>query len=157
MRLNPDFRPVIRMVLLLLIVIAGGCGGETNPAMTLQFADRVFVAVDRSAPLDGIAGVANLHLQFTHREAVFAEEGKVQAIVIYSNVRYLPKGTAYVPARVPTLFAAAMADTVAAGVVVNPGVNGAKSYVMTKPEIKAAIPRVMQNPPLPYEILVAGD
>ena len=152
-----------RLVLIVLVVaVAGGCGGETNPAMSLQFADRVFVEVDPDALPEGDAGgqiagtMANLNMLFAHVETTFDASLRAPAIVIYSNVRYVPLGTAYIPTRVVTLYKAALADSVASGIVVNPDVSGAKNYVMTKSEIKAAIPRVMQHKPLRFEVRVAG-
>jgi len=157
-----SYRALVSLLIVMVTVIAGGCGGQKNPAMSLQFANRVFVVVDPEAlPKDadgnpGPGNAASLHLYFVHEETTFDAALTAPAIVIYSNVRYVPAGTAYTPARVLTLYGAAMADSVASGIVVNPNINGAKNYAMTKAQIKSAIPRVMQNKPLPFEVHVAG-
>lgn len=143
------------------VAIGGGCGGETNPAMQLQFADRVFVALDPEGLPAGAVGsrvVGNrtsLFKHFAHVETVFDTDHTGPAIVVYSNVRYLPAGTVFVPLRVVTLFEAAMLDRVASGIVVNPGLNGVQTYAMTTAQIKSALPRVMQHRPLDVGIQVA--
>ena len=150
------------MVLVALTaVLLWGCGGDTNPAMSLQFFDRVFVLVDPSTvmPPAGDVGrvrAADLDLVFVHSEADFAEIGPAPAIVIYSNVRYIPAGSMYMPIRVRTMYERALDDVEAAGILVNPNVPGIESYTMSDANIDAAIPRIMDPTPLALEILVAG-
>jgi hypothetical protein len=148
----------------LLVVLAaatatvGGCGGETNPAMKLQFADRVFVPVVPAAlPAGGAPGTyANLHSYFVHTEATFGDDGAGPAVVVYSNVRHLPAGTTYVPTRVKVFFEAAATDSEALGVIVNPNLRSVEAYTISKPELRSAIPRVMQSQPLRFEVHTAG-
>ena len=148
-------------VVLPIVVFCGGCGGETNPAMQLQFADRVFVALDPEGLPAGAVGTrvvgnrANLHEHFAHTQTVFDPALTAPAIVIYSNLRYIPAGTVYLPMRVVTLYQAAMLDRVASGIVVNPGMDGVENYAMTKEQIESSILRVMQHRPLDVEIQVA--
>lgn len=148
--------------IVLVVGVCGGCGGETNPAMGLQFADRVFVALDAEGLPAGAVGTRvagdepNFYEHFAHVETVFDPTLTAPAIVIYSNVRYIPAGTVYIPMRVVTLYQAAKLDKTASGIVVNPGINGVKNYAMTTAQIKAAISRVMQHRPLFVEIQVAG-
>ncbi len=163
MHSNQILLPLARVILIVLVItMIGACGGAKNPAMSLQFADRVFVLINPDT-LPGIAAgsriastAKNLHLQFVHIETTFDTAVTAPAIVIYSNVRYVPVGTAYAPTRVITLYDAALDDSVASGITVNPNINGAKSYVMTKSDIKSAIPRIMQHKPLPFEVHIAG-
>lgn len=143
------------------VAIGGGCGGETNPAMRLQFADRVFVKLDREALPPGalesrvVGNRMNLHVYFAHVETAFDADLTAPAIVIYSNVRSIPAGTVFVPMRPVILYEAALQDEVASGIVVNPGLQGIESYAMTKAQITSALPRVMQHRPLDIGIQVA--
>jgi len=161
MLLSPKSVPTLVVLSILTAVLLWGCGGEKNPAMSLQFFDRVFVLVDPSSlrPQDRDVGriqVGDLQVNFVHAEADFGETGTATAIVLYSNVRYIPAGSAYMPIRVRTLYDAALDDVEAAGIVVNPGVPGTVSYTMSDGEIDAASPRIMEAKPLRLEILVAG-
>ena len=144
------------------VALCCGCGGgETNPAMTLQFADRVFVALDPEGLPSGAVGArftgnrAKIHEHFAHFETVFDETLSAPAIVVYSNVRYIPSGTVFLPMRVVNLYRAATQDRLASGIVVNPGLSGVQTYAMTTEQIASAIPRVMQHRPLDLEIQVA--
>ncbi len=146
---------------MLTVAICGGCGGETNPAMKLQFADRVFVVLDRDGLPVGAVGSpvvgnrANLYRHFAHVETVFDTGLAGPAIIIYTNIRYIPTGTVYVPMRAVTLFEAALLDRVASGIVANPGLRGVEPYAMTTAQIRSALPRVMQHRPLGIGIQVA--
>ena len=143
------------------VAIGGGCGGETNPAMRLQFADRVFVTLDRAELPAGamesrvVGNRTNLHVYFAHIETTFEPDLTAPAIAIYSKISYIPAGTVYVPMRVVILYEAALLDQAASGIVVNPGLQGVESYAMTKAQITSAFPRVMQHRPLDIGIQVA--
>lgn len=145
------------------VAIGVGCGGETNPAMQLQFADRVFVKLDPEGLPAGAVGSrvvgnrVNLYKHFAHVETVFGTGQTGTAIVIYTNIRYLPARTVYVPMRPVTLFEAAMLDRVASGIVANPGLRGVQTYAMTTEQIRSALPRVMQHRPLDVGIQVADS
>ena len=146
------------------LCVGSACGQASNPALSLQSFDRVFVGVDvatffslnQALATKGYGNVttADMKLQCIHVEAEFDGQS-APALALYTDERFIPPGSAFMAVRVRDAYQAALDDPDVAGIVVNPEADS--SYPISKSDIEAALPSIPEQDPLPKDISVMSS
>ncbi|MDO8748812.1 MAG: hypothetical protein Q7J72_06865 [Candidatus Omnitrophota bacterium] len=136
-----------------------GCASEKNNAMSLQFFDEVYVPVDMMTFLSmdealkehgyGNVRASNTETVYTYIQAQL-EGGDATALVIYTDISFIPSGSSFQPMRVRQCYETVISDDKAGGVFVNP--ESAKGYVISQSDIEEALPKLPKKEPLAWAI-----
>ncbi len=146
-----------------LISFCAGCGQEKNKALSLQFFDTVyaqvspetFLSLDKALKEYGYGNVTAKNTKTYYVYSDLSVNGKQSPyMVIYTDINFIPSGSSFQPMRVYQCYEILLADTSAAGILVNPDVEGRKSYSFSREEIASALPRIPKKEPLAWQISI---
>lgn len=142
-----------------LLCLACGCAPEKNKAFSLEFFDQVYVPVDMATFISmdkaleeygyGNVTASNTETVYTYKP-VQLEGEDVSALVIYSDISFVPSGSSFQPMGVRQCYEALISDDKAGGIFVNP--ERANGYVITKADIEKALPKLPKKEPLAWAI-----
>lgn len=145
----------------LFLCLAAGCAPEKNKALSLQFIDTVYVEIsqetflslDRALKRYGYGNVTDKNTETYYGYRVLSVDGKQASFMImYTDLSFIPLNTPFQPMRVRQCYEIVLADKSAAGILVNPEVEGRQSYYITKEEIPAALPKIPVKEKIPWTI-----
>lgn len=139
--------------------IVCGCAPEKNKALSLQFFDEVYLPVDMMTFLSmdealkehgyGNVSASNTKTVYTYKP-VQLEGEDISALVIYTDISFIPSEVSFQPMRVRQCYETVISDDQAGGIFVNP--ERANGYVITKADIEKALPKLAKKEPLAWAI-----
>lgn len=154
------------IVLLILAACLCSCSGNRDTSLLLKDWEDVCLPIDPVTLLSmdealkekgyGNVMVSDSKIVFKYASADFNGVTE-QGIVVYSSERDVPEGNSYIKMRVWSCYEAAIADEKSAGILVNPGVSTKNPFVVTKPQMSAALPNLPRQPALPEDIYIKGE
>ncbi|HBU08027.1 MAG TPA: hypothetical protein DEA99_02250 [Candidatus Omnitrophica bacterium] len=92
---------------------------------------------------------SNTKTVYTYKP-VQLEGGDISALVIYTDISFIPSGSSFQPMRVRQCYETVISDDQAGGVFVNP--ERANGYVIPRSDIGAALPKLPKKEPLAWAI-----
>jgi hypothetical protein len=149
------------IIFVALCSIISGCAPEKNRALSLQFFDEVYVPVDMMTFLSmdaalkehdyGNVSASNTKTVYTYKP-VQLEGEDVSALVIYTDISFIPSEVSFQPMRVRQCYETVIFDDKAGGIFVNP--ERANGYVIPRSDIGAALPKLPKKEPLAWAIQI---
>lgn len=123
----------------------------------VQVSPETFLSLDRALKEYGIGNVTDKNTKIYYAYRDLSIDGKQSAyMVIYTDISFMPADFPFQPMRVYQCYETLLADTHAGGVLVNPDVEGRKSYRISREEITSALPRIPKKEPLSWQIRIKG-
>ena len=156
-----NYRRCLNVIIASVVLcgIVSGCAPEKNKALSLQFFDEVYVPVDMMTFLSmdealkehgyGKVSASNTKTVYTYKP-VQLEGGDISALVIYTDISFIPSGSSFQPMRVRQCYETVISDDKAGGIFVNP--ERTNGYVIPRSDIGAALPKLPKKEPLAWAI-----